>query len=153
MLNLILVPFPLQAPASALARIAIGKLTDIPHTRLTIMVQNKPNKMVSFRPNLSEALPHMMAVVHCDNEKTADVMPAHLATFFSSTPKLSIISGCHVMSANECEMRGSGVIPNTGIPKSRLPVRRTCILLIMVSRDFMLDKRMDCMSWECRVTR
>ena len=91
-------PFPLHAPASALAMIAIGRLIDIPHIRLHIMVHVKPKRIVGFRPNMSEALPQMIAVVHCDNEKTADVIPAHLATFFSSMPKLSIISGCHVMS-------------------------------------------------------
>jgi hypothetical protein len=96
-------PFPLHAPANALAIIAIGKLMDIPHSKVHIMVHVKPKRIVGFRPNMSEALPQRIAVVHCENEKTADVIPAHLATFFSSTPKLSIISGCHVMSAEGYE--------------------------------------------------
>lgn len=78
--------------------IAIGRLVDVPHSNVHIMVHVKPNKIVGFRPNVSEALPQMIAVVHCDNEKAADVIPAHLATLFSLIPKLSIISGCHVMS-------------------------------------------------------
>lgn len=63
------------------------------------MVHVKPNRIVGFRPKTSEALPQMIAVVHCAREKTADVIPAQLPTFFLGTPKLSIISGCHVMSA------------------------------------------------------
>jgi len=83
----------LQPPANPLATIAIGKLVDIPHNKVENMVSVNPIKMVGFRPSLSEALPQITAVVHCDNEKTADVIPAHFATFFLSTPKLSIISG------------------------------------------------------------
>ena len=88
------VPFPLKAPDIALARIAIGKFVDIPHTRLKIKVHVSPINMVGFRPNLSETLPQSTAVRHCDMEKTADVMPAHSATSPFLTPKLSIISGC-----------------------------------------------------------
>ena len=78
--------------------IAIGRLVDMPHSKVHIMVHVKPNKMTGFRPNISEALPQMIAVEDCDKEKAADVIPAHLATFSSLTPNPSIISGCHVMS-------------------------------------------------------
>jgi hypothetical protein len=88
---------PLQAPARALERIAIGRVVDIPHNKLENMVQVRPIKIEGLRPNLSDALPQRIAVAHCEREKTADVMPAHFATFFLSIPKLSIISGyCHV---------------------------------------------------------
>jgi hypothetical protein len=63
-----------------------------------IMVAVKPIRIVGFRPNLSEARPHRIAVRHCESEKTADVIPAHFATSFLSTPKLSIISGCSHVS-------------------------------------------------------
>lgn len=87
------VPFPLQAPESALAMIAIGNVVDIPQISVQTMVQVKPIRMVGFLPNLSDALPQSTAVKHCDREKTADVRPAHFGTFFLSMPKLSIISG------------------------------------------------------------
>jgi hypothetical protein len=84
----------LKAPAIALAIIAIGRFVDKPHTTLKIKVHVSPTSIVGFRPNLSEALPQSIAVRHCEREKTADVIPAHLATSFFDTPKLSIISGC-----------------------------------------------------------
>jgi hypothetical protein len=87
-------PFPLHPPASALAVIAIGRLFDIPQATLVIMVAVRPIRIVGFRPNLSEARPQRIAVRHCESAKTADVIPAHFATSFLSTPKLSIISGC-----------------------------------------------------------
>jgi hypothetical protein len=62
------------------------------------MVQVRPTKIAGFRPNLSDALPQSTAVRHCESEKTAEVMPAHFATFFLSIPKLSIISGCQELS-------------------------------------------------------
>lgn len=92
-------PFPLHAPSSALATIAIGKDTDMPHMMLHIIVKVKPVKIAGLRPNASEALPHMIAVMHWDNENTADVIPAHLATSLFSTPKPSIISGCKMLFA------------------------------------------------------
>lgn len=49
--------------------------------------------MVGLRPNASEARPHTIAVVHWESEKTAEVIPAQLATSFLSIPKDSIISG------------------------------------------------------------
>src|SRR6187402_1119825 len=93
-------PFPLQPPARARARIAMGRLVDIPHSIQDIIVNVRPIKTVGLRPNLSEALPHIIAVRHCERENEAEVMPAHFATFFLSTPKLSIISG-YFMSADE----------------------------------------------------
>jgi hypothetical protein len=84
---------PLQPPARALEVIAIGRLVDMPHNKLENMVHVRPIKIAGFRPNLSDALPQSTAVRHCEREKTADVMPAHFATFLLSTPKLSIISG------------------------------------------------------------
>jgi hypothetical protein len=82
-----------MAPVSALAKMAMGKVVDIPNSSVQQRVQLNPVMMVYFLPNLSEALPHKMAVVHCESEKTAEVIPAYLATSFFLTPKLSIISG------------------------------------------------------------
>jgi hypothetical protein len=78
--------------------IAIGRLLDMPHKRLAIIVQVNPARIVGFLPNLSEARPQSTAVKHWDREKTPDVMPAHHAMFFFLTPKLSIISGYMTMS-------------------------------------------------------
>jgi len=91
-------PFPLHPPAKARAVIAIGRVVDIPHITLVIMVNVRPIKIVGFLPNLSDARPQTIAVRHCESEKTADVMPAHLGTSFLSMPKLSIISGCDLVS-------------------------------------------------------
>jgi len=85
--------FPLHPPARALAMIAIGSEVEAPHIKLVIMVRVRPVRIVGFLPNLSEALPQTIAVTHCDNEKTEEVIPAHFATSFWFTPKLSIISG------------------------------------------------------------
>lgn len=60
--------------------------------------------IVGFLPNRSDALPHGTAVQLWANEKTADVMPAHLATSFCSTPKLLIISGRY----GKTEVKASG---------------------------------------------
>ena len=73
--------------------IAMVKLVDIPHVTKQHMVAKRPARMTGFRPNLSDALPQATAVVLCDIEKAALVMPAHFATLFFSTPKLLIISG------------------------------------------------------------
>lgn len=43
-------PFPLHAPARALAVIAIGKEVEIPHIIVVSMVIDKPVRMVGFRP-------------------------------------------------------------------------------------------------------
>jgi len=87
------IPFPLHAPAIARTIMAMVSELDMPQSRLVIIVNVRPNIIVGLRPNLSEALPQIMAVKHCANEKTADVIPAHFATSFLRTPKLSIISG------------------------------------------------------------
>jgi hypothetical protein len=50
-------------------------------------------RIAGFLPILSDARPQGTAVKHCESEKVAAVMPAHLATSFFSTPKFSIISG------------------------------------------------------------
>lgn len=62
------------------------------------MVSVRPANIVGLRPNLSEARPQMTAVRHWESEKTAEVIPAHLATSFFSMPKLSIISGWEVLN-------------------------------------------------------
>lgn len=72
---------------------AIGRLVDIPQIMKHIIVLISPRHMVGFRPIVSDAFPHGTAVKLCDNEKTAPVKPAHLATLSFGTPKLSIISG------------------------------------------------------------
>jgi hypothetical protein len=72
---------------------AMGKVDDMPNSSVQHSVQVNPVNIVYFLPKLSEALPHRIAVVHCASEKTADVIPAYLATSFFLTPKLSIISG------------------------------------------------------------
>ncbi len=84
---------PLPAPDSALTAIAIGTLVEKPQTKLVIMVLVSPSNITGFLPNLSEARPQAMPVKHWENEKTADVIPAHFATSFLGTLKLSIISG------------------------------------------------------------
>lgn len=71
----------------------MGRFVDKPHIKLNNNVHMSPINMAGFLPNLSEALPQSTAVRHCEREKTADVMPAHLATSLFFTPKLSIISG------------------------------------------------------------
>lgn len=72
---------------------AIFRLVETPQAKKKHMVQNRPVMMIGFLPNLSEARPQGTAVKLCAKEKTALVAPAHLATSFSSTPKLAIISG------------------------------------------------------------
>lgn len=86
-------PFPLEIPATALTPIAIGSEVEIPQARLVSMVKVNPSRIIGLRPNLSEARPHRIAVRPWESENTAEVMPAHFATSFFSTPKLSIISG------------------------------------------------------------
>jgi hypothetical protein len=76
----------------------MGRVVDIPQIKVEIMVQLRPIKIAGFRPNMSDALPQRTAVVHCEREKTAEVMPAHFATSFFFMPKLSIISGCEYVS-------------------------------------------------------
>ncbi len=76
----------------------MGRVVDTPQINVEIMVQVRPTKIAGFRPNMSDALPQRIAVVHCEREKTAEVMPAHFATSFFFTPKLSIISGCENVS-------------------------------------------------------
>lgn len=72
---------------------AMGKLVETPHIKKQTMVQKSPTRIVGFRPNRSEALPHGTAVMLCASEKTELVAPAHFAISFFSTPKLAIISG------------------------------------------------------------
>lgn len=87
------IPFPLVAPCRERTMMAISKLVDIPQIRKHIMVENRPTTIVHFLPNRSEARPQGTAVKLCENEKAADVIPAHLAMSFSATPKLLIIAG------------------------------------------------------------
>jgi hypothetical protein len=44
------IPFPLQPPAIALLKIAIGKLVLMPQTRLANIVNDRPIRIVGFRP-------------------------------------------------------------------------------------------------------
>ena len=117
---------------------AIGSEVDMPQNRLDNIVIVKPTRIVGFRPNLSEARPQTTAVVHCESEKAALVIPAHFATFFFSIPKLSIISGCGHVSMNQ-KWNGrikSGVgrcLQDMERPKSMLPVLQICILLLAIS--------------------
>ncbi len=76
------IPVPLQPPANDLAIIAIARLEDIPHSRHETIVIDSPMRTVGLRPNLSEARPQIIAVVHCERENAAEVMPAHHATSF-----------------------------------------------------------------------
>jgi len=79
----------------------MGRVVDIPQIKVEIMVQVRPIKIAGFRPNMSDALPQRTAVVHCERENTAEVMPAHFATSFFFMPKLSIISGCEMLASYE----------------------------------------------------
>ncbi len=83
----------MHAPDIALVTMAIGKVVDIPHNNVVTMVNVNAVRIAGFRPNVSEALPPLTPVKDCERENTADVIPAHLATFSPSPPKLSIISG------------------------------------------------------------
>ena len=69
------------------------RLREKPKSKLEPMAHVRANIMMGFRPYLSDARPQGIAVRHWLAEKTAEVMPAHLATSFSGIPKDSIISG------------------------------------------------------------
>ena len=92
-LVLIMPTFPFPAPARDLATTAHGKERESPNRRLVSIVQVIPARITGFRPKRSDARPQAMPVAAWLREKTADVIPAHLATLFLGTPKLSIISG------------------------------------------------------------
>jgi hypothetical protein len=85
--------FPLLAPERALATIAHFRLREKPKSKLENIAHVKASRIVGFRPYLSDARPQGMAVRHWLAEKTADVMPAHLATSVRGTLNDSIISG------------------------------------------------------------
>jgi hypothetical protein len=65
---LIIPTFPFPAPLSALAVKAMGKVVENPHNKLVTIVFNNPNNMMYFLPNRSLALPHAIAVTHCESE-------------------------------------------------------------------------------------
>ena len=69
------------------------KLVDEPQKMKQTMVHSRPMMMVGFRPIVSDVQPQGTAVMLWATEKTALVMPAHLATSSLGTPKLWIISG------------------------------------------------------------
>ena len=46
-----------------------------PHKILMIIVEVKPHRITGFRPNMSDALPHTMAVIHWLRLNTALVIP------------------------------------------------------------------------------
>ncbi len=85
--------FPLPAPARHLATIAQDKERESPNRTLVSIVQTMPAKITGFRPKRSDARPQAIPVTAWLKEKTAEVIPAHLATLFLGTPKLSIIWG------------------------------------------------------------
>ena len=86
--------FPFTEPDKPRATIAHARDRERPKNRLASIVQSKPTRITGFRPNRSEARPQKRPVSAWLKEKTADVIPAHLATLFFGTSKLSIISGC-----------------------------------------------------------
>lgn len=85
--------FPFVPPAMALATIAHGKFCEKPNRRQLIKAENTARRMVGFRPHRSAARPHKNPVQAWEREKVAVTMPAHFATSFLGTLKLSIISG------------------------------------------------------------
>lgn len=48
-----------------------------PHNILIIIVEVSPNRITGFRPNMSDALPHIMAVTHWLRLNTALVIPIY----------------------------------------------------------------------------
>jgi hypothetical protein len=69
------------------------RLLEKPKSMLDIMAHDNANRMIGFRPYVSDALPQGIAVRAWLTEKTAEVMPAHLATSLRGTLNDSIISG------------------------------------------------------------
>ena len=115
-------------PESARATIAMGRLTEKPQRRLVNMVLKRHMRTAGFRPMRSESLPQRTPVTLWLREKTADVIPAHLAISLCSTPKYSIISGRYGkmdVIAMGSESRHSAVIvsqfvlPERWWPKTR----------------------------------
>lgn len=76
-----------------LTAIAMARLDAVPHIMKQTMVELSPIRMVGLRPILSDSRPHGTAKALCAIEKVEPTIPAHLATLFSGTPKLLIISG------------------------------------------------------------
>ncbi len=95
---------PLANPPNARERSAQRRVFEKPNSTLEIMVQNKDIRMVSFRPNRSDAWPHQMPVRDCDREKMADVVPAHCAILSVGTLNDSISSGRY----GNTEVRATG---------------------------------------------
>jgi hypothetical protein len=145
---------PLQPPARALAAIAMGRVVDIPQINVEIMVQVRPTKIAGFRPNISDALPQRIAVVHCEREKTAEVMPAHFATSFFFTPKLSIISGCE----NVSKLQRWGIVTHE-VWKDRSHGDRFCkstycfVPISLCSEYIKSSQEAKCKVWDCGVSR
>lgn len=84
---------PFARPPNARARRAQSSVLEKPKRMLDVMVQIKATRMVGFRPYRSDARPHQIPVRLWDNEKMADVVPAHWATLSVGTLNDSIISG------------------------------------------------------------
>jgi hypothetical protein len=122
---------------------AMERLVDMPHAMKQTMVLISPMTMVGFLPKRSDARPHCTAVRLCENEKTADVTPAHFATSFSAMPKLLIISGKYgntLVSARGSANLATAVLMSTSTPRmhggrgelfelvhSWSPVQSTCL--------------------------
>lgn len=84
---------PLPAPRRARTVMAMARLVDMPQTTKPTMVLQRPQMRMGLRPKRSAALPQGTAEAAWAREKVAAVRPAHLATWFCSTPKSAIISG------------------------------------------------------------
>lgn len=141
---------PLQPPARALVAIAIGRVVDMPHNKLENMVQVRPIKIAGFRPNLSDALPHITAVRHCEREKTADVMPAHFATFSLSIPKLSIISGyVHVNRLHQARRKWTDEVGKDRSHGDRF--RKSAYCFVFISRCSRYNKSQEAMQENMRL--
>jgi len=85
--------FPFDNPCSD--RMAKAQPSDLekPNSTLVTIVQVRASKIIGFLPKRSDALPHAMPVRHCESENTADIRPAHFATWSVGTLKDWIISG------------------------------------------------------------
>jgi hypothetical protein len=71
---------PLLRPATALTMIAQARVLEKPKSMNEHIVHVRAMRITGFRPNLSDARPQGIPVRHWEREKTAEVMPAHLAT-------------------------------------------------------------------------
>lgn len=71
---------PLEKPCIDRAAKAMAIELENPNMRVVIMTRVKASRIIGLRPKRSEALPHTMAVRHCEREKQADSQPEYFAT-------------------------------------------------------------------------